>query len=286
MPRFWSHATFFDHQASLDQFTKSLTQRSSIYPDPLHPRWHRFGCYVQKLDFTFVNSDSNIRLSLLSMLQHCPKLTSIFFGLPPPATPSNSWSSLASYLHRPHLATILGVSLPSLPSSRTDTLALISALNDLPQLISLSCRSLSLQADLSLSLLEVFKMNCVLLNHWNGLRGEGVTSLCFGRGCDLTWGFVGAIPRVCTGLKSYVLFRSAQNLEGLIREDGALIHVRRYRFHLLAGANIQSPATIDLDTFITSFPSSLRSFTFLAELVFFFLSPSLYSLVLDADKFR
>ncbi|KAK4698991.1 hypothetical protein P7C70_g7279, partial [Phenoliferia sp. Uapishka_3] len=40
---------------------------------------------------------------------------------------------------------------------------------------------------------------------------------------------------------------------------------RRMKFHLLAGVNVSSTASIDLDTFVSSFPSTLRHFTFLAD---------------------
>ncbi|KAI5475595.1 hypothetical protein MNV49_001151 [Pseudohyphozyma bogoriensis] len=243
MPRIWERAVLFGRQSPLTAFQTTLSSRSPIYPNPDHPRWHRFGCYVRTLDFSFIaprvssltSSSNSIHINLSSVLSDCPRLERLYFGNGVQVATAQDWHTLYLNLTHPRMESLRGVFLPH---QRPETAAFLDLLNDAPQLEELSCGSLCLQADLSLSLIEIFKMNHLLSSHKTGIQGAGLRDLSFGSQCDLPFTFLNAIPRACPNLRS---------------------------FHLLAGASVQTTANIDIDTFISAFPSSLTAFSFLAD---------------------
>ena len=158
MPLFWSKAVFFSSQASLDRFSDMLLARSLLSPNATHPRWHLFGCYVRTLDLTYLTSSSLIT-DLPRILFGSPRLSRIYLGngqLSP-----NQWHNVGEILAHARIESLRAIHLPH---SRPETAAFLDLLNGLPELEELSATSLCLQVDLSLSLIEIFKMNALLVS--------------------------------------------------------------------------------------------------------------------------
>lgn len=244
----------FFKNAPLKAFAKALSTRSALYPNMSHPRWHRFGCYVSTLDLTHIehvqlrsgtdtdeedftadpasatrtssHPASSDMVDLVTIFKECPLLERVYLGAGTLGISTKAWNDLYSNLHHPKLVALRGVCLPH---ARPETAALIDLLNDVPQLEEFSATSLCLQADLSLSLIEVFRMNEKLVSrpaptggalvegsrelmgclglvdqasHKTGLRLGGLRELSFGGDCDLPFTFVTAIPRACPNLRA------------------------------------------------------------------------------------
>ncbi|KAM0745882.1 hypothetical protein T439DRAFT_360835 [Meredithblackwellia eburnea MCA 4105] len=233
LPLFYSQVVFFGDKGSIGLFEEILDNRPALDPrNPSH-HYHKFGCYVRLIDLSFVTTRS---VFLEPIFTPCQNLHTVFFG--DAFTPAFTASDWHDWYRLPNDPLLKSVRMVHLPHSRSETAAFLDVLNDIPGLEELSMTSMCLQVDLSASLIEIFRMNALLPSHKTGIRGPGMRSLSFGAECDLPYTLISALPRVCPNLKS---------------------------FHLLAGANVQSATPIDLDTFVASFPSSLRAFSFLAD---------------------
>lgn len=165
-------------------------------------------------------------------MEHCSGLERIYFGDGTAHLTAEDWHVL--YLHVKSHSKLVALRSLTLPHSRSETAAFLDLLNDLPQLEELSSNSLCLQADLSLTLLEIFKMNSVLVSspfvlpgrrcvlipdlqpsHKTGIRGAGLRDLCFGSECDLPFSLLSGIPRVCPNIQSCVVAPSDPRLLSL-----------------------------------------------------------------------
>lgn len=256
LPLIWQHA-FFSRNSALQAFVSALDSRSTIAPRPPHSRWHRNGCFVRCIDLSRIDlvnfrssTDSDevesdeseavrpLRRSrsrrsgqlaktnagggvdIVTLFSSCPLLERIILGAGTTRIPTKMWNDLYSRLQHPNLVALRGVSLPH---SRPETVALLDVLNDMPSLAEFSATSIALQADLAMSMLEIFKMNEKLVSvgaeirrdgkndlrafdqasHKTGLNmGGGLRELCWGGECELPFSFLVALPRACPNLRA------------------------------------------------------------------------------------
>lgn len=201
----WESATFW-RNGHLQAFERVLVNRSTIAPTPAHLRWHRNGCYVRTLDlsplqnvtFRAPNSDDpnsddsedlvplsrrTLRrrarggdyggeagggIDLVAVFDSCPLLERVVLGAGTGRITTRAWNELYSHLQHPNLVALRGVTLPH---SRPETASFLDLLNDMPGLTELSATSISLQPDLALSLIEIFKMNEKLVS-WSSAESQ------------------------------------------------------------------------------------------------------------------
>lgn len=95
-------------------------------------------------------------VDLVGIIESCPLLECIILGGGTYRISLKTWNDLYASLQHPNLVALRGVCLPH---SRPETAALLDLLNDMPGLAEFSATSLALQADLALSLIEIFRMN-------------------------------------------------------------------------------------------------------------------------------
>lgn len=194
LPLIWDSATFW-RNGHLQAFEQVLNNRSTIAPTPAHLRWHRNGCYVRTLDLSSLqtvmfrvppdsddehDSDESEEavplnrraarrrargvdygatgagIDLVGVFGSCPLLERVILGTGTGRITTRSWNELYSSLQHPSLVALRGVTLPH---SRPETSSFLDVLNDMPSLSEFSATSMSLQPDLALSLIEIFKMN-------------------------------------------------------------------------------------------------------------------------------
>jgi len=155
-------------------------------------------------------------IDLVGVFDSCPLLERVILGAGTGRITTRSWNELYSSLQHPNLIALRGVTLPH---SRPETASFLDLLNDMPSLSEFSATSMSLQPDLALSLIEIFKMNEKLVGDLSAGR-LGVR--CFGadlfpfhrratrRGCDL-------VAYVSSLLEATASFPSPSSLPFLAR---------------------------------------------------------------------